>query len=319
MAATNGRTADANSIPIPEQPTAAVQSLMVRQESGEVIAMEILPPSTPETIGERVLSSVISELDRLVDKTPIQPFIIATQAEATDTAKRIIDERTKRATVLEKIEPFSKFVNIVHKSITGKRAEYTMAIDGRLAVLDSASVAWDDKCEREKREEDERLAALARKQEDERRKEEAKSLKKRGFVEEAREVLTAPPTSFRPSSSSRSVSGVKGFGFKKSFTAECEDVDRLLLGVARPTLYREIATLLGTKDFKKLSAAQIAKELLARSGQFPQVPSNVFCSTKAAEEALDTKLTAYANNSDGKMDWPGVIVTTDKKTTGRVR
>ncbi len=283
--------------------------------------MDILPPTTPETIAEKSLSDVVRELDQLVDKTPLKPIIVTDKQHAEQIAIQLLNEKALKTTVLVKMDRFADFSNRIHKAITGKRGEYTAALDQRIGILDAASVEWDDRAAKEAAEEADRLAAVQAKQDEERRKEEAKSLLKQGKNKEAKEVLNAPARSLRAVAPSQAVTGLAGFGFKEKFTAECENVDALLYAIARPEIYREVADVIRTK-FKKQGKAvayAMADLIEVMAGRMPQIPSNVFASTKSAEKDLDTKLTAYANQLDGKMDWPGCVVSKDKKTSTRAR
>lgn len=277
--------------------------------------MQILPIPVGEEFAT-VFQGVIAELDRLVDKGTIEEPVIASKQDAEIVAEQLKSEREIRATVETKIEKFSSLASKVHRFITGKRAEYTKHIDAnRLAPLNRALVKWDDACEAADKAEAERVQKLREDEEKRRRKAESKELTKQGKIEEANEVKAAPMPAFHiPISSSRP--SVAGVGMKKSFVAQCEDLDALILAIARPTIMREIARRL--REQYGVKATKLAAFLDAEAMACPIIHgASIFASTKGAREAIDTQLSKHANTVQGKMQWPGVSVREDKKTTTR--
>jgi hypothetical protein len=278
--------------------------------------MEIRQRTAGDDLSDH-LRGVIAELESQIDKSDAHPITIANSEEYVAVAEKLKADKAINATVEEKLKPFTSLAFRVHRFLTGKQNEFCSYGIARMAYADRALVAYDNEKEREKRETEEKLREQNRKEEEERRAREAAEMKKRGNFGAARSILAAP---IRDSyvEVQKETPKVAGQGFTEKYVAHCEDEDALILAIARPAIMREVAAMLRPMLKKKtVSKTDMVNAILAASDQQPVIPSPIFLSTKASRDALDTAISKIANSTGGKIQWPGVTVELDKKTTTR--
>lgn len=275
--------------------------------------MEIRPKNT---LLSDALLGVLAEIDARISKEEIMPIKIESRDQYVDVAEKLKVERADAKWVEGKLQPFANIAFRIHRAITGKTNEYVGYTNQRATIYDSALVDFDNELERLARETEDNLRKQAATEDEQRRRNDAAELTARGNTAAAEAVMKEPPRPVHVAVE-KGTPKVAGHGFKKRWIGTCEDEDVLLKAVARPAIYREIAAWLKADIGPK--ANKLAAELERRAGEFPVIPSSIFYSTKGAIEALNTKITANANATNGKIDWPGVAVTEDKKSTTRTK
>lgn len=289
--------------------------------------MEIRPkPSTITTPSiADVLRDVLAKVEAYVDKTPAAEIHIDTSDEFVAITEKMKTDRMMEARIGTDLQPFAGLAFKIHRTITGKINEYSGYPKDRIAAYDRALVDYDNRQEAATVELASNLKAQIETEDEQRRASEAAVLTERGEVEKAQQVLNAPKREVDVAVRS-TTPAVKGFGIKKSYVATCVDEDRLMLAVARPAVYREVAAWIEAELLKtatnpagKKIVAAIVQAIKAQANTFPVIPSSAFVSTKGSRDALNTRLSKFANDVNGKMEWPGVAVEEEKKSSQRTR
>jgi hypothetical protein len=290
-------------------------SLSTTMETGETVSMEIYPANSKDLAD--LVRGVINELELIVDKSPAVPITVETREDYVNQFEILRTEKIRQGVIEQKLKPFTNLAFRVHRFLTGKTNEYLGYGSSRISVLDRALVAFNDRQQAKDRELEENMRKQTEREDEERRKEEARVLTERGETARAKQILEEKPREFAISVTS-STPSIKGGGIKKRWIATCVDEDKLLLAVARPIIYREVAARMKAEGFgKNASSKQMIALVASWASECPTIPTSIFCSTKTAKDALDTKLTANANATNGKIDWPGVAVEEDKKAQVR--
>ena len=298
-----------------------IQSLTIRQEeTGEVISLGIYPP------GSAIAASLITtfdEIERSIDKSELQPFEIGSVEECRQYADAMASDVAEAKRVEERVEPYAKLANRIHKMITSKRAELAGYAQRRIAVYDAAIVSFNRELERQEAEQAERLREQQRAEEAERLRQETKDLKDRAkkenrpdLADQARRLEQEPAREISVSlgtpSFSRTASGRvnigSGIGIKKSYGVDILDPDAFIVAVVRPIIYREIAAQIRKDAGKK--GEPLALKLEAAAGGMPQIPL-------AMVEPSEKVMTKYVDNAEGRVNWTGVAVIEKDKTTKR--
>jgi hypothetical protein len=298
-------------------------------DDGDVVAMEISPKGDVPTIAS-MLANALDALERFVDKTPAPAIVTITNAdeyrEAFDQFKK---DKIEERKVEETLKPFSDIAYRVHRTITGKTNQYKAYSGARLKVYDEAIVRYDREQEEQRLADAKRIRDAALKEDEDRRQQEAKTLEKRGDVEGAKQVLAEKPREIHVAIPSRTPK-IDGGSIRKRYVAHSEDEERFVRAIGRPDIYREVAAFLrGSEvalralgwapklkkaDAKKIQAMAnaLADELTRRADGFPVIPFNMV-------EVSETQITKVANAVNGKLDWPGISVEEDRKTSARTR
>jgi hypothetical protein len=273
--------------------------------------MEIRP-SGDRTLGQE-LEGALAALDASVDKTVLDDLNIETAEQYVEHAERMKADKIEIKKVEATLEPFASLAYKIHRTITGAINKYSGYGEARVRVRDRALVAYDDRKAEEAAEDAARLVEIARAEDEARKKLEADAVRETN-PERAEEIMSAPVREFSVSAPKQTPK-VAGFGFRERYVGRCVDEEKLIEGVARPAIYREIAALVA--QMKKGTPKQIADMLRAKAGEFPVIPAVIFVSTKGARDSLDSKITANANSTNGKIVWPGVVIEPEKKSKTR--
>lgn len=284
--------------------------------------MEIRPSGeAPIDIGVK-LKGVLADLERRIDKTEIGPVTIRSAAEKQEIADAMIEDARQIADVEVTLKPYSDLAYNIHRSITGARTQYQSYANARKGIRDKAMTEWIIEQERITAAEDARLRDVARLEAEARQKEEADELKRRAkaegrpdLLQRAKEVAAAPVreiaiTSGRSAAAATTRgSGGGSVGSKKSYVVEITDIDTFILAAARPHIYREaIAALL--KEHGKKKASAFVETLRAAIEDMPQIPLTTL-------DANEQKIKENAKATNGKINWPGVAIDEDRKSTTR--
>lgn len=274
--------------------------------------MEISPGGEKPDVAD-LLKEALTALETQVDKSPApQELVLRSNEEYVEAWDKLKADKRGLSKVIATLKPFSTLAFRIHRLITGKTAEYSKYYEDRLKVYDAAIIEYDDRKERERIETEKRLQEQAREEDSQRRLEEAAALEKRATAEgredlkqRAEELITAPAREVSVSVE-KSVPKIGGGSIRKRFVATCEDEDALVPAIGRRAAFLEAAALIGSqKGGKKF--ADLLKE---RAHAMPEIPVSVV-------KVQDTKITQIANGCNGKLDWPGVSVKEDKKTSAR--
>lgn len=339
MAAMNDRTGDVMGMGIetpfdeemkdPAAATASIRFFSTETDDGNVVAMEISPKGEVPSIAS-MLANALDALEQAVDKTPAPEIVTITNAvEYTAAWDQFKKDKVEERKVEETLKPFSDIAYRVHRTITGKTNAYKAYSAARLKVYDEGIVRYDRQQEEQRLADEKRIKDAAAREDEERRKEEAKTLQARGDVEGAKQVLAEPPRQIHVSIPSRTPK-VEGGSIRKRWIAHSEDEEKFIVGIAQPRVMRDVAAWLrGSEvalralgwtpkmkkaDAKKLSAAvdALAQELIRQADACPVIPFNMV-------EVSETQITKVANAVNGKLDWPGISVEEDRKTSARTR
>lgn len=323
MAATNGRT------DVLSETGEIIRSFSATLETGETVSMEILPSGEAPDIG-LALRGVLAEIEQNIDKTEIQPFEIATEAEREAAANALIEDRREEAYVEGKLKFFADAAYTIHRTITGKRAELKSYATSRATIRDAAISSFAAAQARKEAEENERIRQVARQEEEARRKEEAAELERRAKTERrpdlkqrAEEIKAAPIREVAIStrgggSLTQRTRGASGgsVGLKKAYVVDVLDEEALILAAARPHILREVVyeldKLLKKKGDAKTKAAiaGVVTSLRLKIDDCPQIPLSVL-------EPVEQRIKDSAKANDGKINWPGVAISEDLKTQVR--
>lgn len=295
-------------------------------ETGETVSMEVRPSS--DVVGDvgYALRGVLAELDRTVDKSTIEPITIRTESELQEVTDALIEDKREIAYVESKLDPLANIAYTVHRIVTGKRNEYASYAKARAAIRDAAITERALEQKRKEDAENERLRQVARAEEEARRKAEIEELNRRAKAEKrpelkqrAQEIAAEPIrevaiTTKGSAATSRRVRGSGGgsVGLRPEYTVEVTDPDSLILGVARPTIYREVVLFLTNRFPKKrkIEIGDVLELLTMRIAELPQIPLAVL-------EPSEQKIKESAKATDGRINWPGVAVAKDYKTSAR--
>jgi hypothetical protein len=283
--------------------------------------MEIREKADPK-IGD-LLKDAIAALEEHVDKSaPPKDLVIADDIHYQEVWKKLQADKDGLAKVYQTLKPFKSLAFTLHRTITGKESMYAEYYEKRIKAYDAAIVDRKAANDRAKAELERQLQEQARAEDDARKKEEAEALRKRAAAENredlkhrAEQIEKAPVRETHIAIEDKTPA-VKGNGwsggFRERYIAECEDEDALILAIGRPLAYLEVAAWIVAEFGKNKAALKIATELKVKAGALPVIPTSVV-------KVEGGKLTSNANATNGKMDWPGVSVRKDSKTTTRRR
>lgn len=282
--------------------------------------MEIRPSSE---IGlPDLLKGALQALEENVDKTQIEAFEIASAKECEAVAKDMIEDKRQIAMVEDTLKDFKALAFRVHRTITSKENEYAQYGKNRYAIRDRAVSDWTKEQERKQAEEDARLREVARIEDENRKKAEAAELERRAKAEKrpdlkarAEEIRNEPQREIFVSSGPKSAKpNVKGFGVKDDYNVNVLNEDALILAIGRRPAYLELAKAIAAKFGKKKSAAivEAVAWIMEQANELPQIPTNV---VKPHEPTIK----ANAKATKGKINWPGVAIELDRKSTTRIR
>lgn len=274
---------------------------------------------------------MIDELERTVDKTPAQPIVIHGMADLTHASEVLTIQKAEKARIVEALEPWAQRLYRAHKFVTSKRAEFVSYYEPRIEAADRAIVDYHDEQERIAAEERKRILDEAAEEDRQRREAEEAALKKQmkgtrdlGRREEIEsrieEVRNAPAPSVatyvgggigKMTTSAGTISGVR-----KSWDVEIQDDELLKVAVCRRVVLEETIKLAQnlrakarTKDGRNALDTMI-QNLQARLQAAAIIPSNVL-------EVSEAKVRKNANDTNGRINWPGVAVFEKGKTQTR--
>jgi hypothetical protein len=297
-----------------------IRSFSTTTETGEVVSMEIRP-STEGDVGIR-LRGVLADLEARIDKTQIKPITIRTEQELQEVTDALIEDKRETADVEQTLKPFADLAFNIHRTITGERNRLAWYSKERASIRDAAIAEHAAEQKRIVEAENNRIREVARKEEEARRAAEAAELTKRARMEKrpdlklrAEELKKEPIREVAITSQSnpigRKIRGSSGgsVGLRSTYTIEVTDSDAFILAAARPHIYREVLDLLA-KAYGKKKAPALLEPLRARLGELPQIPLTML-------EPVESRIKSAAADTNGKINWPGVAVSEDLKTTAR--
>lgn len=298
--------------------TPEIRSLVTTvKETGETVSIQISTPDENEITVADLLNDAITALELKVDKSaPPKDLVISNDVHYESIFEKLRQDKIGEAMVSQTLKPFTSLFYRIHRTLTGKENEYAKYYRDRIAVYDDALVARRKAVQRLKEETEAKLREQARAEDEERRANEARILREKAakekrpeLEERAREVESRPARDINVTTNIGLPKTAKG-GFRDRFKANCEDEEALIRAIGKPEAYREIAAWISATYGKNAFAKKLAAEIKLKAAELPDIP----CSVLKVQEG---KLTANANATNGKMQWPGVSIIEDTKTTTR--
>jgi hypothetical protein len=292
-----------------------IQSFTTVLETGESVSMEIRNKDDVQV--SDLLRGALKTLDEKIDRTVLERVLVETEDDYKREAAALLEDKREEKFVVNTLKDFKSLAWTIHRSITGKENEYASYARARAEKRDRALSLFTEEQDRKEAAEQERLRVIARKEEEARKAEEAKILERRAKTErrpdlaaKAEEIRTAPIREFAVSTGRKSVVGsVGGVGRRRVFTVDVFDANALILAVARPAIMREVADMIEKIDGKKKNRNLVA-ELREEATKLPNIPTAIL-------EVSEARIRASAVGANGKIDWPGVVVTPESKTSTR--
>lgn len=251
----------------------------------------------------------------LRDEVPaVEAVVIASPEHYVQVGERIVNLKLLEKRIAETFKPLKQKAHEAHKAVCDAENELLKPVREQIAALDTAKNTWEDAQERLRAEETAALTLLALADEEDRREVEAAALEAAGqlqrnpvLLEQAREIrqtpMRAPVVSVE-----QTVPKLAGLRRSISYVVRCENQRALVLAVARPHVYRELAALFrSAEQLQKYPAALgealrgFAADLERATLAMPFVPM----------EALthdESWVRNQAEQCKGKLDYPGIVI-----------
>jgi hypothetical protein len=266
-----------------------------------------------------LLNNAIAALEANVDKSTVEQITIRNEAESLAVQSGMLADRRESLMVDATLRPFATLAYRIHRTITGKMAEYAQYANDRFAIRERAFLEYTETQRRLKAEEERRLREVSRIEEEERRTEEAAELERRSVTENrpdlkrrAEEIINEPIREIHVETNRKPAllkSGGGSVGLRNRFVCTVEDADALILAIGKREAYRDVIDWIRV-FFKGKLAKDIVEGLRHQFDNMPQIPTNVVTPQV-------TKINQNANATNGKINWPGVAV--EDVTKSRVR
>lgn len=287
--------------------------------------MEIRSKSEISPLAD-ILNEAIAALDANVDRSELTPFTIQNDEQYAEVGEGLIEDKRQIELVEQTLQPFGRIAFKAHRTITGKIAEYQAYGKNRYAIRDAALVEWKKAKDAADAEENRRAQAVAEQEESRRKAAEVKELQERAKKEQrpdlavrAEEIKKAPAREVHVALGRAEGPKVKGLGMKTRYKATVVDEDALILAVGRRPAYIELARLMNAKAKDRKTAKKdkaryidLAALLSAMAMELPEIPLSVL-------EPKATTITGIANDTNGRINWPGVSIDEETKSTTRIR